>query len=43
MCFKGVIDLEKKCKIIGVEFIECFKNFKGEIEKRTGVRSTFLV
>lgn len=40
---KGVTDPEKKRKIIGAEFIECFKNFKGEIEKRTGVRPTFLV
>jgi len=39
----GVTDPEKKRKIIGGEFIECFKNFKGEIEKRTGVRPTFLV
>jgi GMP synthase (glutamine-hydrolysing) len=40
---KGVTDPEKKRKIIGAEFIECFKNFKSEIEKRTGVRPTFLV
>lgn len=39
----GVSDPEKKRKIIGAEFIECFKNFKSEIEKRTGVRPTFLV
>ena len=39
----GVTDPEKKRKIIGAEFIECFKNFKSEIEKRTGVRPTFLV
>ena len=39
----GVKDPETKRKIIGAEFIECFKNFKSEIEKRTGVRPTFLV
>jgi len=40
---KGVTDPEAKRKIIGAEFIECFKNFKSEIEQRTGVRPTFLV
>ena len=27
----GVTDPEKKRKIIGGEFIECFKNFKGDV------------
>ena len=40
---KGVTDPEKKRKCIGAQFIEVFKEYKLEVEKKTGVRPKFLV
>jgi GMP synthase (glutamine-hydrolysing) len=40
---KGVTDPEKKRKTIGAQFIEVFKEYKADVEKKTGVRPTFLV
>lgn len=40
---KGVTDPEKKRKCIGAQFIEVFKEYKNEVEKKTGVRPKFLV
>ena len=40
---KGVTDPEKKRKTIGAQFIEVFKEYKVDVEKKTGVRPTFLV
>ena len=40
---KGVTDPEKKRKTIGAQFIEVFKEYKTDVEKKTGVRPTFLV
>ena len=40
---KGVSDPERKRKIIGKEFIECFKEYKKTVEKKTGVVPKFLV
>ena len=40
---KGVTDPEKKRKCIGAQFIEVFKEYKSEVEKKTGVRPKFLV
>lgn len=40
---KGVTDPEKKRKTIGAQFIEVFKEYKDDVEKKTGVRPTFLV
>jgi len=39
----GVADPETKRKIIGAEFINVFKEFKLEVEKKTGVVPKFLV
>ena len=40
---KGVTDPERKRKIIGKEFIECFKEYKKTVEKKTGIVPKFLV
>ena len=40
---KGVTDPEKKRKTIGGQFIEVFKEYKVDVERKTGVRPTFLV
>ena len=40
---KGVADPEKKRKTIGAQFIEVFKEYKDDVEKKTGVRPKFLV
>lgn len=40
---KGVTDPEKKRKIIGAEFIEVFKTFAADMQKRLGHNPTFLV
>lgn len=40
---KGVSDPEAKRKIIGAEFIRVFREFKLEVEKRVGIKPTFLV
>ena len=40
---KGVTDPEKKRKTIGAQFIEVFKEYKDDVEKKTGVRPKFLV
>ena len=40
---KGITDPEKKRKCIGAQFIEVFKEYKAEVEAKTGVRPTFLV
>jgi GMP synthase (glutamine-hydrolysing) len=40
---KGVTEPEKKRKTIGAQFIEVFKEYKVDVEKKTGVRPTFLV
>ena len=38
---KGVTDPEKKRKTIGAQFIEVFKEYKDDVEKKTGVRPKF--
>jgi GMP synthase (glutamine-hydrolysing) len=40
---KGVVDPEKKRKIIGREFIEVFKAFAEKMEKDLGHKPAFLV
>ena len=40
---KGVTDPEKKRKTIGAQFIEVFKEYKDDVEKKAGVRPKFLV
>ena len=40
---KGLTDPEAKRKAIGAEFIEVFKNFRDELDKKVGKRATFLV
>ncbi|GAX77333.1 hypothetical protein CEUSTIGMA_g4779.t1 [Chlamydomonas eustigma] len=39
----GLSDPEAKRKAIGAEFIEVFKNFRDELDKKIGKRATFLV
>ncbi len=39
----GLSDPEAKRKAIGAEFIEVFKNFRDDLEKRIGKRPKFLV
>ena len=40
---KGLSDPEAKRKAIGAEFIEVFKNFRDELDRKVGKRATFLV
>lgn len=40
---KGLSDPEAKRKAIGAEFIEVFKNYRDELEKKIGHKATFLV
>ena len=40
---RGVTDPEKKRKTIGAQFIEVFKEYKKDVEQKTGVVPTFLV
>ena len=40
---RGVTDPEKKRKTIGAQFIEVFKDYKKDVEQKTGVVPTFLV
>ena len=40
---KGLSDPEEKRKAIGAEFIEVFKNFRDDLDRRVGKRATFLV
>ena len=40
---KGVSDPEAKRKAIGCEFIEVFKTFRDELEKKIGTKAKFLV
>lgn len=40
---KGLSDPEAKRKAIGGEFIEVFKNFRDELEKKIGHKTAFLV
>ncbi|KAL6756899.1 hypothetical protein V8C86DRAFT_2637023 [Haematococcus lacustris] len=39
----GLTDPEAKRKAIGAEFIQVFKNFRDDLERRIGKRPTFLV
>lgn len=40
---KGLSDPEAKRKAIGAEFIEVFKTFRDELEKKIGHKAKFLV